>query len=169
MKKVLVIIGILTIGVLLVYGQYGFVDCPSRPTLDTLNTTTTRVTMDMYFNAENSPTERYGQVWIGPVDLNVYLSRIYFTSGSDSVIIEAYGMKRVLAPGATTWTTAYVDSHRVTTLAVDSTWHSYPIDPLWADFPIFDGIRYVFKINGTDEDTTGVSANQRIWPQGGAQ
>jgi len=146
------------------FAQY--VDCPSLPVRDTLYTSASRVTRDFYYNSENTVTARFGEVWIGPVDLNYYQTMESTASGADTITIEVYGIKRQIVPGTTTWTTNYVDSHRVAVVTEDSVWHSYAIDPLWTHFLLYDGLRFVYKKNGTDNDSTNCDSNIRIWPQG---
>lgn len=151
----------------LLFAQYA--DCPTRPVLDTLYTSATRVTRDFYYNSENTATAQFGQVFIGPVDLNFGTGMQSTGAGGDTITIEVYGIKRQIIPGQTTWGNDYIDSHRVAIVTVDSVWYSYPIDPLWSDFPLFDGLRFVYKSGGTDDDSTDVMSNIRIWPQGGSK
>lgn len=139
-----------------------YVDCPRLMVKDTLYLRT-QTTIDLYYNAENS--YGLGKPYAGPVDFQIIPC---IASDSDSLTIEVYGILKTLTNRSTAYTTTYVDSHNVVTnLVIDGLPHIYAIDPLWADFPIFDGLHYVIKKNGSDVDSDSIFVRQRIWPQGG--
>ncbi len=139
-----------------------FVDCPQYMVMDTLFTQT-RVVRDFYFNMNNDSTSLNRH--IGPVDYSI-LAKV--GSATDTLTVEAYGITRKLLTGLTNYRTEYADSVRVATISLTTAYafNTYPIDPLFVNFRVYDGIRIVLKKGGSDDDEDTSYHNIRIWPQG---
>lgn len=139
-----------------------FINCPQVMVKDTVYLRT-QTTQDFYPNSKNS----FGVdvTYVGPIDFQIIPC---IASGSDSLTIEVYGILKTLDSRTSAWVTTYVDSHNVVTnLDIDGLPHVYAIDPLWADFPVYDGLRFIIKKNGSDTDSDSLFTRIRIWPQGG--
>jgi hypothetical protein len=141
------------------------VDIPKSAAKDTLSTRT-RITRDFYYTASNSASigkEKY----YGPIDLQIK-GNCTATDVTDTLTVEAYGLLYKILSGGTTYATAATDSHRVGTfpLTATSTWKVFTVDPLWTNFPLFDGLRIVIKKGGTDTDSVTTYSCLRIQPVG---
>lgn len=142
------------------------VDMPYTLQKDTVYTRT-RVTHDLYFTS----TGAYGieRVQFGPLDLHIYalLASHWTVSGSDTLTVEAYGIVKRSRSGVTSMETHYVDSTRISAAVyADTVFHVIPIDPLYSNLPLYDGIRLVFKKGGSDLDSVDVYSGFRAIPLG---
>jgi hypothetical protein len=140
-----------------------FLEIPRVAQKDTLSTRT-RITRNFFFNLLNNP-EVGRDKYYGPVDL--YL-RGSVKAETDTLTIEAYGLYFKLLYGASAFDTTAVDSHRVGTmpLTTSSLGKTFVIDPLWTNFPLYDGVRIVIKKGGSDVDSVTTYSNCRLNPNG---
>ena len=138
------------------------IECPTVAVKDTM-VVRTRVTRDFYFNSLNSPT--LARLYYGLVDLDLKVS---VATSTDTVTVVVYGIKRKTIAGSGTLETSVLDSTVVAAIPITATatWYSYPLDPLWTYFDLFDGIRVVYKAGGSDLDSFTSYANLRVQPVG---
>jgi hypothetical protein len=144
MRRKLFILALLALP-LVGMAQTSFTDCPTLMQNDNLSSST-RVTRDFAFNADNDLT--ISTKLVGPTDLNI---RYWTTSGTATITIEVYGIMRKAyldGDGITTlFTLSYQDSARVGTLAATTTpqFKRFAIDPLYTAWGVFDGVQIVLK------------------------
>jgi len=143
----------------------GFEDIPKTAAKDTLSTRT-RITKDIYFTPSNSASIGKDKYY-GVVDFQVK-GNCTATDVTDTLTIEVYGLLYKLLSGASAYAASAIDSHRVGTmpLTATSSWTVFNIDPLWTNFPMFDGLRFVIKKGGTDTDSVTVYTSVRLQPEG---
>jgi hypothetical protein len=144
-------------------GAQTYFDSPQVAAKDTMRIAM-RIVRDFYFNQENNFYT--GKRLQGPIDLDI---KPLSLTGGHTLIIEVYGILRKSVAGGTTYTTAYVDSHRVASISANGVWHAIPIEPLWTNFPIFDGLHFVFKKTGGETDADSLYTTIRVLPQGGGR
>lgn len=139
-----------------------FIDYPSKMEKDTLWTAVTRTTRDIWFNDKGARGFQTNNS--GAVDLHLYYTIASTGAGSDSVVVEGYGLtaKKIDLTGTVALTTLVHDSTRIATLVSDSTFYVYALESLYTNFPMYDGVRLVFKKNGNDADSTSVYSNCRV-------
>jgi hypothetical protein len=137
-----------------------FVEYPSTMISDTLYSST-RVTRDYWFNDRNA--RGFQTINSGAVDIDIYPTMASSVAGTDTLTIEAYGLKYKKIAG-TDYTMAG-DSVRLGIVEVDTLLHSFILEDAYTTMgliiPMIDGIRLVFKKGGSDADSTNVYSNSK--------
>lgn len=136
-----------------VWGQNNptYFDIPRKMVYDSTGVAN-RAVRDFYFNTGSDSTGKFYNG--GTVDLN--FSHIMTGTGTATLTVEAYGIIRVVSPkignpvGADSVITAYIDSTRLASFTVDSTWRALAVDGLFTTFKMYDGIRVVWKSSTQD-------------------
>ncbi len=166
MKKLITIVLILLVSIPL-FGQTKY-DSPRSAAMDTLVAcTTTRVVRDIYLNPANDASA-YPESY-GVLDLQIVADMWSSVETTDTLTVEAYGIKRVRHSKTQGWatdglTTYAVDSTRIGTIPVTTTatLNHYALDLLFTTLYQYDGFRIVLKSNGAEATRTD---SVKTWTQ----